>query len=121
MLKITRSKSEWKVSCKYFKLKDLTSILFQKTTCTSRNYAFILVNRLDLLNLYFFFFFNLGIEYLHTGCSPEIIHRDLKSSNILLDKNMRAKVSDLGLSKLMDNGTYVSSMIKGTIGYLDPE
>ncbi|KAF3331298.1 putative LRR receptor-like serine/threonine-protein kinase [Carex littledalei] len=62
-----------------------------------------------------------GIEYLHTGCSPEIIHRDLKSSNILLDKNMRAKVSDLGLSKLMDNGTYVSSMIKGTIGYLDPE
>ncbi|XP_078181047.1 putative LRR receptor-like serine/threonine-protein kinase At1g67720 [Carex rostrata] len=62
-----------------------------------------------------------GIEYLHTGCSPEIIHRDLKSSNILLDKNMRAKVSDLGLSKLMADGTYVSSMIKGTFGYMDPE
>ncbi|KAJ4772174.1 Leucine-rich repeat protein kinase family protein [Rhynchospora pubera] len=62
-----------------------------------------------------------GIEYLHTGCSPAIIHRDLKSSNILLNMNMRAKVSDLGLSKLMADGSYVSSMIKGTFGYLDPE
>lgn len=63
-----------------------------------------------------------GIEYLHSGCNPSIIHRDIKSSNILLDIHMRAKVSDFGLSRFADDEmTHVSSVARGTVGYLDPE
>ncbi|XVF86744.1 hypothetical protein PTKIN_Ptkin18bG0067000 [Pterospermum kingtungense] len=62
-----------------------------------------------------------GLEYLHHGCKPSIIYRDVKSTNILLTENLQAKLSHFGLSKTFDDGSHISTVVAGTPGYLDPE
>lgn len=57
------------------------------------------------------------LAYLHEGLEPKVVHRDVKSSNILLDKNWNAKVSDFGLAKLLGSeASYVTTRVMGTFG-----
>ncbi|XP_047337174.1 brassinosteroid LRR receptor kinase-like [Impatiens glandulifera] len=64
-----------------------------------------------------------GLAFLHHNCSPNIIHRDMKSSNVLVDEDLEARVSDFGMARLMSAmDTHLSvSTLAGTPGYVPPE
>lgn len=64
-----------------------------------------------------------GLEYLHKSCQPPLIHRDVKTQNILLSANLKAKIADFGLMKEFSDEfrTHVTTHPAGTLGYLDPE
>lgn len=61
-----------------------------------------------------------GLAYLHHDCRPPVIHRDIKSNNILLDSNLEARIADFGLAKTLLRKNETISIIVGSYGYIAP-
>jgi len=78
---------------------------------------------INFIRMFYKHYFGItGLEYLHSGCNPSIIHYDVKTSNILLPNNMKnAKVANFGLSRLTygENITHITTNVKGTSRYFD--
>lgn len=62
-----------------------------------------------------------GLSYLHNYSVPPYVHKDIKSSNVLLDRNIRAKIANFGLAKSAEEGFYLTRHVNGTKGYMAPE
>ncbi|KAI4299212.1 hypothetical protein L6164_032692 [Bauhinia variegata] len=62
-----------------------------------------------------------GLEYLHHGCDRQVIHRDVKSGNILLDEDWKPRIADFGLAKIVQGEGNWTNVIAGTLGYMAPE
>jgi serine/threonine protein kinase len=61
-----------------------------------------------------------GMNYLHHDCHPSVIHRDIKSNNILLDANLEARIADFGLARMMIQKNETVTMVAGSYGYIAP-
>ena len=61
-----------------------------------------------------------GLNYLHHDCQPQVIHRDIKSNNILLDANLDARIADFGLARMMVHKNETVSKVAGSYGYIAP-
>ncbi|XP_044496590.1 LOW QUALITY PROTEIN: putative leucine-rich repeat receptor-like serine/threonine-protein kinase At2g19230 [Mangifera indica] len=98
----------------YMTNKDLKQYLFAEIDTGMLSWSDRLYIAVDAAN---------GLDYLHNGCKPPTIHRELKPSNILLNENMQTKLADFGLSRLIykESDSGMETCPAGTPGYIDPE
>lgn len=82
-------------------------------------FGYVMLSHLSLSVLYFFSHWYVydRLAYLHEAVEPKVVHRDIKSSNILIDDDFNAKISDFGLAKLLGAGkSHITTRVMGTFG-----